>query len=89
MIEKDINEEMLRRFGANNKVDPLDERSRIVPKSVNFDSAFNLGSDEIGKRVSDSPRPEEKQKWSNSVEFLLSCVAMSVGLGKLSIDIKF
>ena len=29
----------------------------------------------------DYPEEEERQQWSNPIEFLLSCVAMSVGLG--------
>ena len=35
------------------------------------------------------PSKKERQKWSNPIEFLLSCVAMSVGLGERTSILHF
>ena len=34
----------------------------------------------MGKVVEVEEKEEERQKWSNPIEFLLSCIAMSVSL---------
>lgn len=36
----------------------------------------------IEANLEDGDEEESRQQWSNPIEFLLSCVAMSVGLGK-------
>ena len=36
----------------------------------------------IEANLEDEDEEESRQQWSNPIEFLLSCVAMSVGLGK-------
>jgi len=52
----------------------------------------NLGFDEdgsspeiigISEKENDAEVGEERQQWSNPIEFLLSCIAMSVGLGNV------
>jgi len=44
-------------------------------------SQTGYGSIQVGKVVEEEE--EERQKWSNPIEFLLSCIAMSVGLGNV------
>ena len=83
--------------GAKNsaKVHPLelDENSTIVPtnhklpqytkdepKSIKKEDG-DENENKIDVIEGDSPEDGERQQWSNPVEFLLSCVAMSVGLG--------
>jgi len=38
---------------------------------------------QVGKVEEVKEEGEERQKWSNPIEFLLSCIAMSVGLGNV------
>jgi len=66
---------------ARNKVAPsTSEEMGILPagKSVRYVSGDKSESD-LNPIIEDDE--EERQQWSNPVEFLLSCVAMSVGLG--------
>ncbi|XP_076624730.1 sodium-dependent nutrient amino acid transporter 1 isoform X2 [Colletes latitarsis] len=38
---------------------------------------------ENGSRVGDPPDKNEREQWTNDIEFLMSCVAFSVGLGNV------
>jgi len=59
----------------------------IIPKSISYLFPKSQTEDDEAKKESTSNEDigggEERQQWSNSTEFLMSCIAMSVGLGNV------
>ena len=61
---------------------PAIEKSRMLRKRLHF--SFSQGLKYIQEENVQLDGDEiERQQWSNPIEFLLSCIAMSVGLGNV------
>jgi len=71
---------------SGNKVAPiLDEKSILKDSSLGIKYLQEETKSEaaIEANLGDEDEEESRQQWSNPIEFLLSCVAMSVGLGNV------
>ena len=50
---------------------------------LNSSSQIDLGSDALETPIADVAAGGEREKWSREIEFLFSCIALSVGLGNV------
>ena len=72
----------------SSRVFPLNESSAIVSAELKPTKQYTKEDEiQVEKVVEEETEKvfeeeeEERQQWSNPIEFLLSCIAMSVGLG--------
>ncbi|XP_055309717.1 sodium-dependent nutrient amino acid transporter 1-like [Sitodiplosis mosellana] len=55
----------------------------VVHETTNGVSTTGTGSSPVASNKPATSAPKERANWGNDVEFLMSCIAMSVGLGNI------
>lgn len=57
---------------------------RLTEKlTLKMSSIDSVELDELNTKTPDEPKKVQKEQWGNEIEFLLSCITLSVGLGNV------